>query len=189
MDFESAIQLSISKFDSPEFIQRIKEEDEKMVKYLPELKRINELGFLTHSSQAGHHSFGFSKLLQTDYEERQRAYVFGYLPHSVALKFIPYFNCYTDKNAMIIPIYSSYLLSSKLDIPLTIVVSENNINVQTHMAPFITIDYEVVQRNELNLSISDSCVYVFCWDSKWCRNACKEDGLFLQIIRILQQIN
>ena len=90
---------------------------------------------------------------------------------------------------MIIPIYSSYLLSSKLDIPLTIVVSENNINVQTHMAPFITIDYEVVQRNELNLSISDSCVYVFCWDSKLCRNACKEDGLFLQIIRILQQIN
>jgi len=53
MKFNAAQKKAVAKFDSPEFIENIKEEDSTMVKHLDILKEINECGLLTTNSQAG----------------------------------------------------------------------------------------------------------------------------------------
>jgi hypothetical protein len=53
MKFKDVQKNRIKIFDSPEFVKRIKDEDDKMLKYLDILKQINLYGFITLNSQAG----------------------------------------------------------------------------------------------------------------------------------------
>ena len=64
MKFNAAQKKAVIKFDDPQFIANIKEEDPTMVKHLDILKKINENGYLTKNSQAGRKS-----------NEYERAYI------------------------------------------------------------------------------------------------------------------
>jgi len=54
MKFEQVKEHRVEMFDSPQFLDRIEDEDERMLKYLKILKEINLNGFITLESQAGH---------------------------------------------------------------------------------------------------------------------------------------
>ena len=60
MEFKEAHSMAIHKFDTDDFLTRIREEDDTMLKHLPILKKINEKGLLTTGSQAGSKYKGIS---------------------------------------------------------------------------------------------------------------------------------
>ena len=60
MKFQDAQEKAVKMLSSKDFIERVKEEDETMVKHLAKLKDINKHGFLTVNSQAGRKEKGKS---------------------------------------------------------------------------------------------------------------------------------
>ncbi len=182
MKFKDAQMMSIHKFDTDDFLTRIKEEDETMLQHLPILKRMNEKGFITTGSQAGRKSKGLNK----PYVMEERAFVEGFMPYKKAVNFLKNMNLYTDKNATNIFISNNpKFLKSELDIPLTITTQNNKTNINTHMSLSLPIHIlnSYKKRNMINLS--ENVLYVFCWDPIWNRNASNVDGLFTDVLRNL----
>ena len=174
MKFNAAQKKAVAKFDNPEFIENIKEEDSTMVKHLGILKEINECGLLTTNSQAG-------RKTPTIYE---RAYITGFMLKKDATKFIKMMSIETDK-VVISPLWT-ISADPKLDIPLTI-EKKDDWEVFTHMSTSAPRKFWDKERKQLELDEKD-IVYIFCWDPKWNRNASSKNGLFTDVLKILKSI-
>jgi len=181
MKFKEAQSAAISMISSPEFIERIREEDDSMLNHLDLLKTMNQLGYITTESQAGNKKVGKS------YEIIERAYINGFMLESEAVKFIKNMAILTDKNAAHIPHCSNDIhLPASLDIPLTIVKKDGTIAVHTHMSTALPISHWDQERKQAKLNKSDKIVYISCWDTKWNRDASSATGLFTDVIKILK---
>ena len=176
--------MAIHKFDTEDFLTRIKEEDESMLQHLPILKKMNEKGFITTGSQAGRKTNGISVLNNKPYVTEERAFVEGFMPYKKAVSFLRKMNLYTDKNATNI-IDNPKFLKSELDIPLTITTQNNKINIETHMSLSLPIQILNSYKKEHKINRSENVLYVFCWDPIWNRNASNIDGLFTDILQNL----
>jgi len=168
MKFKAAQIKAVSKFDDPEFIANIKEEDSTMVKHLYILKEINKNGYLTKNSQAG-------RKTNNEYE---RAYIQGFMIKTHAIEFLKRMNIETDKNAIYVSINEKEPL---FNIPLTIHINKK---VVTHMS--MTIPLRIWNQERKYLNLDKDIVYIFCWDPKWNRNASSKNGLFTEVLKILK---
>jgi hypothetical protein len=176
MKFKPAQIKAVAKFDDPEFIANIKDEDLTMVKHLDILKKINQHGYLTTNSQAG-------RKTSTIYE---RAYIIGFMLKKDAVEFIKNMNIETDKNAIIIE-QNELKTESHFDIALSI-QKKNKWEIFTHMSTSVPPNYFYSQQKQLEIDSSEKVVYIFCWDSKWNRNASSKYGLFTEVLKILKTI-
>lgn len=178
MRFKDAQKRSLDMFTSHEFKERIRVEDASMLEQLPILERINSLGFLTTESQAGKRRMG------RDFEIHERAYISGFMLEKQAQEFLKKMNIQTDKNAIFIPYCADGIkLPAGLDIPLTI--SKDGTEVYTHTSTALPESVWNSFRMQLSIDKHEKIVYIFCWDTKWNRNASSKSGLFQDIVRVL----
>ena len=184
MKFKDAQIMAIHKFDTEDFLTRIKEEDETMLQHLPILKKMNEKGFITTGSQAGRKTNGISVLNNKPYVMEERAFVEGFMSYKKAVSFLRKMNLYTDKNATNI-IDNPKFLKSELDIPLTITKQINKTKIHTHMSLSLPIHVLNCYKKEHKINLSENVLFVFCWDPIWNRNASNADGLFTDVLRNL----
>lgn len=184
MKFSEAIINAIKKFESPAFIERIKEEDDTMLVHMDILKKINGFGYITNESQAGNKRSG--AVGNTRFIISERAYITGFMLEEMAVMFIKNMAIYTDKNALFIPFCdnSSYIPSS-LDIPLSITEKGGKISVDTHASSALPESVWNSYRKALHIDKKEPLVFILCWDSKWNRNASGASGLFTDIEKIL----
>ena len=173
MKFKAAQKKAVAKFDNPEFIANIKEEDSTMVKHLDILKQINENGYLTKNSQAGRKTS----------KENEKAYIQGFMMKKHAIEFVTKMNIETDKNAVYVSINEKEPI---FNIPLTI--EKNKWEVVTHMSLTIPLRIWNQERKYLNINNDENIVYIFCWDPKWNRNGSSKTGLFTDVLKILKTI-
>ena len=173
-----------------EFLERIRVEDPTMVKQLPILKQINQLGFLTENSQAGLRRKGKSSIDGKDYEIHERAYVSGFMQEKEAAEFIKKMALHTDKNAIFVPTCcDDVIIPPDLDIPLTTIKKNGKINVETHMSVAIPQSVEDMFRKMVKLNRTEKAVYIFCWDPEFNRLASGKNGLFRDVLKCLHWTN
>ena len=189
MKFKDAQKVALKMFSSPDFKKRIEEEDRTMLKHLNILTKINANGYLTTESQAGRSYKGLHYIDKTPYETKERAYMHGFMLEDNAAKFIEQIGVKTDKNAVFIPVCSNDIyLPSKLDIPLTITKKNGKTEVNTHTTLTYPDGHAEMLRKQVKLNKAEKVVMVFCWDTKWSRNASGSNGLFTDVLRTLQEI-
>lgn len=188
MKFSEAKKRILGELKSKEFLKRIAEEDETMTKFIPAIIKMNECNYLTINSQSGCTIRG-NKSVHTGkpYKIIQRSYVEGFMKKSDAETFIQRIQTKTDKNAIIIypvseSLFSSSSTSSVFDIPLTMTISMEKTNIDTHMSTIIPQEVYDQYLKHAHLSKSENVCYVFCWDSKWNRHANLQGGLFKDIL-------
>ena len=189
MKFKEALQKSVQLLSSREFIKRVKEEDETMMKHLPLLQDINKSGFLTVNSQGGQKQSGKSALDGKHYEISERAYLVGFLLEEKAVAFLKDLSLRTDKNGIFVPFCEDTIsIPSNLDIPLTIMKKGGSITVETHSSVVLPESVWHSFRKQAHISKSEKIVFVLCWDTKWNRNASNSSGLFKDVLKILKGI-
>jgi len=189
MKFADALEKSVAMFSSSEFIKNRKEEDPKMVKHLQILQTINQHGFLTTNSQAGHKTVGKSVSDGKPYEMSERSYLTGFMLETDAIRFIKHLSIHTDKNVVHIPYCTGDLhVPSSLDIPLTIRKTKEGIDVVTHMATVLPFEWWELERKQVKLNKTEKIVFLFVWDTKWNRNASSASGLFTDVLKILKTL-
>ncbi len=189
MKFKDALQKSVKLLSSPEFVQRVKEEDDLMLQHIKNLKEINIHGFLTENSQGGHKSSGISKIDGKHYTMSERAYLMGFMLEKEAILFVKKCHLTTDKNVMFIPYCEdSIYLPSHLDIPLTVTNKGNETIVDTHTSSALPISVWESFRKQSHINKSEKVVFLQCWDTKWNRNASGPLGLFTDILRVLKTL-
>ena len=165
MKFEQVKENRVKMFDTPDFIKRIKDEDNRMVKYLEILKEINLYGFITLESQAG------QAKKTKNYVYNEKAYIIGFIEESKAEKFIKYLSLNSDKVAFIIYVVDdSYDIPARYDIPLT---TEND-KVITHMSTIIPQSLFDMYRKEIKINKSEKIVLIECLDPIFNRDAKKK---------------
>jgi hypothetical protein len=181
MKFKEAVKRAVDMFENDkEFLERITVEDPTMVKHLPILKQINQLGFLTTESQAGLRKKG------KDYEIHEKAYVCGFMQEKEAEEFIKKMGLHTDKNAIFVPTCGdNVIIPSNLDIPLTTSKQKGKISVDTHMSMAIPQSAENMFRKWVKLNKTEKAVYIYCWDPEWNRLASGKNGLFRDVLKCL----
>lgn len=189
MKFGDAKKKAIAMFESPTFIERIREEDPSMVKQLPLLKEINKHNFLTETSQAGRFSKGKSWKDGKPYEMSERAYILGFMLEKDAEKFIKHIGIYTDKNAMFVPMCeNSNVFVGNLNIPVTIVEKDSKISIETRIFPVLSKTQGDSYKKMMGIDKSVKVVFISCWDTKWNRLASGKDGLFTDVLKILKTL-
>lgn len=189
MKFKDALDLSIEKMRSEDFIKMIREEDELMVSHLHILTKINEMGFLTLESQGGHEITGSHIQTGKPFETRERAYLMGFMPEKKAAEFIKMMGLFSDKNVInIFPVEDDMNIPRRFDIPLTTTHYENDNIIYTSTSTILPRIIWEQYREEARLNKSEKVVYLLCWDSKWCRNASARCGLFNDILKSLEKI-
>lgn len=177
-------------FSSPLFIQRIKEEDDSMLKHLPILQDINAQGYITIESQAGRKTSGTSRLDGKQYELNERAFVSGFMQEAKAVEFIRQMNTTTDKNAMFLTYCEdSIYLPSSLDIPVTITKKAGKTEINTHMSSALPQSVWHSWRKQAHLNKTEKIVCILCWDPLWNRKASGRNGLFKNIFQVLKTIS
>lgn len=186
MKFAEALQTSIKTLTSKEFQKRVEEEDEKMLKHLPLLQKINQHKFLTVNSQGGHKESGRSALDGKPYEISERAYLMGFMLEKDAEEFLKQMNIMTDKSAIFTPFCEDTLyLPSSLDIPVTLTKKGKQISVNTHLSSALPLSAWESFRKQAHINKSEPIVFVQCWDPKWNRNASGKSGLFTDVVKCL----
>jgi hypothetical protein len=189
MKFAHAVIRSVKMFTSPEFLQRIREEDESMLKHLDILKEINRCGYITTESQAGRKSSGISPVDKKHYEICERAYISGFMLESKASEFLKQMALHTDKNATYIPTCADDVhIPSNLDIALTTTKKDSKIQLTTHMSSVLPRSTWDLLRKLVHINKSEKIVFVFCWDPLWNRNASSRSGLFTDVLKILKSL-
>jgi len=98
-------------------------------------------------------------------------------------------NINTDKNAIYIARCSDNVYRpANLNIPVTLELKDNNIDIFTHMSTVLPkLEYDRL-RETAGINKNEKIVYIFCWDTKWNRDASEKLGLFTDVYKILQQI-
>jgi hypothetical protein len=189
MKFKEALQKSVKFLSSPEFIQRVKEEDENMVQHLKDLKEINVHGFLTTNSQGGHKSSGKSVIDGKHYETSERAYLVGFMLEKEAAAFIQKSSRLIDKIIVFVPYCDDNVyIPSSLDIPLTITKKGKETSVDTHTSSVLPSSVWHSFRKQSHINKSEKVVFIQCYDTKWNRNASSPSGLFTDVLRILKSL-
>ena len=189
MKFKEAIKKSVKFLSSSEFIERVKEEDDKMLPHIKLLKEINSCGFLTENSQGGHKSSGISKIDGKHYEISERAYLTGFMLEKDAATFIKMCNLSTDKNVMFVPYCDDDIyIPSILDLPVTVTKKGNETIVNTHLSSTFPSSVWHSLRKQSHINKSEKVVFLQCWDTKWNRNASSSSGLFSDVLRVLKSL-
>ena len=189
MKFVEAQKRSVSMFSAPGFIKDIREEDPTMVKHLSLLKTMNQCGYITKESQAGNKSVGKSVIDGKPFEIIERAYIAGFMLEVDAIQFIKNLGIFTDKNAVFVPYCSDDIhLPASLDVPLTITKKGDITKVVTHMSTTFPESHWHQERKQAKLNKSEKIAYIFCWDTKWNRNASSATGLFTDVIKTLKSL-
>jgi len=190
MKFVEAQAKAVAMFSSPGFIKEIEEEDPAMVKHLNLLKTMNQCGYITTNSQAGKKMSGKKSAIDgKPFETIERAYIVGFMLEVNAIQFIKNFGIYTDKNAVYVPYCSDDIhLPSSLDVPLTITKTTDITKVVSHMPTTYPESYWHQERKQAKINKSEKVVYIFCWDTKWNRNASSATGLFTDVIKTLKSL-
>ena len=187
MKFEDAVSAAVKKFSSPEFIKNIKEEDESMLRHLNILKRINSLGYITEQSQAGRKHKGLSYNDGKPFVSEERAFICGFMLESMASQFIKNMALHTDKNAIFIPSCEDNIyIPARFDIPLTIETVDGKTEIHTHMSSVLPHSVWEQYRKGLHINKNEKIALIFCWDSKWNRDASSQLGLFSDVEKILK---
>lgn len=177
MKFKDALQKTFSQFNSPEFIKTIK--NKSIIPYLPLLQQITSYGFLPVEYQAG-----IARKEQTVI--RERAYLTGFMTERQAESFITNMSVYTDKVAIVVSIVKHVDLC---EIPLTLKISGKNIEITNRVFTQMFEDDYKGYCEELQISIKEPLVYLFCWDPLWDRNASSPEGLFTQLHGMLKHLS
>jgi hypothetical protein len=174
MKFKDALQKTFSQFKSPEFIKNIK--NKSILPHLPLLQEITSYGFLPVEYQGGTRKETI----------RERAYLTGFITEKQAEAFIPNMSVYTDKVAIVVSIVKQVDLC---EIPLTLKMSGKKIEITNRVfTQMFEEDYKGYCE-ELQISIKEPLVYLFCWDPLWGRDASSPEGLFYQVAGILKHIS
>ncbi len=194
MSFDNAKKRLIEHFSSKHFFDKIEEEDPTMVKYIDAFKKIASYGFLSFNSQGGH-----NKKMQSDnhknYEMCERSFILGFMEKDNAEKFIKEMNLTTDKICIYIPKCDTDDLPTLLDIPLTIVIKDNDVNIHTHMSTAMPSNVWKHMKSEIFIdNDNDDVVMILCYDGKWNRNGLMNgdiynNGLFIDVIKTLEWIS
>jgi hypothetical protein len=190
MKFQAAVQKSIRHLSSPEFQQRVADEDPSMHKHVPILKEINTYGYITNNSQAGRHFKGVNSITKKHYDYSEKAYINGFMLQSKAVLFIKEMALSTDKLAQIIhPTTDKETLElpSALDVPLTMDMLSGE--VHTHMPNTVSFAQWDAWRKECHIDKTEKIVHVMCYDLQWNRGASGSGGLFKDVLRVLKKIN
>lgn len=189
MKFKDAIKYSVQVFSSPEFVERIKTEDPKMVKHLLILKKINANGFLTTESQGGHKWSGTSVVDGQPTTIIERAYLSGFMLETTAAAFIKNIGLLTDKNAIYVPPCNDNIhLPVSLDIPVTVTKTKHKYVITTHMSVALPQSVWQSYRKQAHINKTEKVVYIQCWDPKWNNNASSSSGLFTDVLRTLKNL-
>lgn len=187
MKFKDAISAAVKMFSSSDFLERIKNEDETMLRHMKILSQINEMGFITIESQAGNTIHG--KRDGKPYSISERSFVSGFMLQSQAINFIALMATQTDKNAMYIPVVSENApLPSALDIPVTVTNRAGMNEITTHFSSAIPQSVWTMFRKQAHINKNEKIVFIFCWDSLWNRDASGSTGLFTDVVKILKVI-
>lgn len=186
MNFNKAKEKAIRMLSSDEFKERVLEEDASMLDHINNLIKINKKGFITTESQGGRKTTGKSPEGK-HYTIEERAFISGFMLEKKAEEFIKTMNTETDKNAIFIPYCDDKVyLPSDLDIPLTITKkSGEKTEITTHTSSVLPKTIWEMYRKQAGIKKTEKIVHVFCWDTKWNRNASKKNGLFIDIIKHL----
>ena len=173
---------------SEEFLKRIEEEDETMLKHMAILREINASGYITIESQAGRFSKG-AKSFRTGkpYEISERAYISGFMKEEAAAEFIKNMGIHTDKSAVMIPHCKGVEIPSALDIPLTATKSAGKTEVNTHASMALPIEVFTMYLKQAHINRSEKVVFIFCWDNQWNRDAAGAHGLFKDVLAQLKK--
>ena len=186
MKFEEVKKNRIKMFDSPEFLQRIKDEDPRMKKYLGILKKINMNGFITLESQAGL----YQKIVNDDGDNvtySEKSYITGFMEESKVIKFMNYISLSTDKICLIIhTVDNEFKIPSKYDIPLTIRTKDNISNINTHTSTIIPQRIIDMYKKEIKINKSEKIIHILCYDPRFNRDAKNDNGLFTEILTALK---
>jgi hypothetical protein len=186
MKFQEAKNKAAKLLKSKDFIERVKDEDETMLRHLTILQKINQAGFLTTESQAGKKQTGKSYDDGKKYVISERAFVSGFMVEKKAIEFIKEINLKTDKNAVYVPYCADDVyIPSNLDIPLTITKKNGKEEIITHASTALPKSMWEFFRKQAKINKTEKIVYVFCWDTKWNRDASSKTGLFTDIYKIL----
>ncbi len=189
MKFQEAQKKTVEMFSSPAFIQRIKEEDDTMLKHLTILQEINAHGYLTIESQAGRKSTGKSVTDGKHYEISERAYIIGFMKEDKAVEFIKQMNTTTDKNALFATYCDdSIYIPSSLDVPVTITKKEGKMEINTHLSVALPQSAWHFFRKQVHLNKTEKIVFIECWDPIWNRNASGRSGLFKDVLQVLSRL-
>ncbi len=155
---------------SKEFMKNREDEDPTMIPYFDLIREMNQRGFLTTNSQAGH--------VTEDVVER--AYVCGAMLAKDAPFFLNHLSISSDK------VVGEVLVSKTdtLPIPVTLVRGEPHTFVRFSMFPeealdeFLTLGIPEEQRKEF--------IFIACFDTTWGRDA--RDALFHDVIVTLKML-
>lgn len=192
MKFKEAVSKSVEHLSSPQFIERVKSEDETMLKHIGILKKINALGYITNNSQAGRGHKGISALEEDKgkiYEHSERAYIMGFMLESMAVEFIKEMALTTDKLAMSLPMCGDDVrIRAALDIPLTAVKMDGQTNITSHTWTAMPQSVWEQQRKELHIDKTEKIAFITCMDMKWNRNASGPSGLFTDVLKVLHKL-
>lgn len=197
MKFDPACARAVTFLASAEFADRVAEEDPAMAAQIPLLQRMNALGYLTHESQSGKPKPLAPSAKRAIWE---RAFVVGFMKQATAAKFIRDMGVLTDKVAVYIPVIDCWdsktvaaRIPSSLDVPVTATVElerkrDFQFQVDTHLSPVVPLTVDVANRKYVRLDASaKDVVQVCCWDPKWNRLSSGKDGLFTDVVRILER--
>lgn len=178
MKFKAACDHSALMLQSDAFKERVIEEDELMLKYIPLLVKINNAGFLTNQSQGGH---------AEKQNLMERAFITGFMLESTAAEFIKYMGLYTDKNAaQSIRNDDDGLFKGQLNIPVTVQkLNKTEIDVFTHLSMGVPTKVFEQYLKQSKINKTEKVVFVVCWDPLWKRNAAGRKGLFTEVLKIL----
>lgn len=186
MKFQEALKEAVKHLSSPEFRQRVKEEDERMLSEIDILCEINKKGFLTHDSQSGRKEKGKHYLDKKPYTIDERAYIAGFMLRSKAAAFLEKIHLHTDKMAFVVPSVDCTLdIPTEFDIPLTIQTHSGQKEIISHMSPAVPQDYKSFQLKQSKINKSEPVVYVYCFDPQWNRYSSSRAGLFKDVLRCL----
>ena len=186
MKFREAVKESVKHLRSSEFLERVKEEDERMISEIDILTKINEKGFLTFNSQSGRQEKGKHYKDKKPYTINERSYIMGFMLKTKAVSFLQNMNLHTDKMAFAIPVSKCDIdIPSELDIPLSISKHAGKETVNTHMSLAIPKDYMNFQLKQSKINRTEPVLFIFCFDPQWNRYCSDKNGLFSNIVKIL----
>jgi hypothetical protein len=187
MKFKEALKESVKHLSSPNFRERVVEEDERMLSEIDILCEINKQGFLTHDSQSGRQDKGKHYIDKKSYTINERAYILGFMLKTKASSFLKNMSLQTDKIAMIIPVSKCEMdIPVEFDIPLTISKHSGEEKIYTHMSTVIPQAHMNFQLKESKINKTEPVVFVFCFDPQWNRYSSDKNGLFNEVLKILK---
>ena len=96
-EFELARRVAVRMMETRAFAKDIEEEDPTMVKYISDLRRLNELGMITSNSQSGKRSTFAHYQTGKRVDLVERAYCYGFVDAAVADAVIQWMWDKTDK--------------------------------------------------------------------------------------------